>query len=218
MNMLHRLLATTLIATHGATLLAGEIQGDVRNEQGTALQGVRICLTVADTTAGQCLKDTYTDRNGSYAFRGLDAAEPYTLQVMTGASLKSRKADPYPRYGWAPVTRKVALASRKDKLSGIDFTGAFNFSNFQAQFELGGDDFPELTGYDLANDYVFLKIYTTDQATSDQDLIFLGQVTDAGGLSIEVSVPLSTSELLYEIYSAAAPEPVHGSISLAGSS
>ncbi len=109
----------------------------------------------------------------------------------------------------------MELASRRDRVSGIDFTGSFNFSNFQAEFQLSGADFPELSNYDLANDYVFLKIYTADPVNAEQNLIFLGQVTDSNSLFIEVSVPLSATELIYEIYSAAAPDPVIASISLA---
>jgi hypothetical protein len=210
------MISAILIATHGACVLAGQIQGEVTNEQGTALQGVRICLSLPDTGTGQCYKDTFTDRNGSYSFRGLNEVQPYTVKVLTDGSLKARKADPYPRYAWGPASREVALASKKDKVGNIDFTGSFNFSNFQAAFAISGGDIPELGNYDLANDYVFLKIYTTDAGESDQNLIYLGQVTDIANLLIEVSVPLATTELLYEVYSAAAPEPVSGSISLAG--
>lgn len=214
MIMPHRLLTTMLIAAYGATSLAGEIRGEVLNEQGGALPGVRICLSVPDTTLGQCFKDTFTDKNGSYAFRGLNEAQPYNVKVLTDGSLRARKADPYPRYSWAPVTRQVALLSRKERVDGIDFMGSFNFSNFQAEFALSGGDFPELGNYDLANDYVFLKIYNIKTVNPEQDLIYLGQVTDTGRLLIKVSVPLSTTELYYEVYSAAAPEPVHGTISL----
>jgi hypothetical protein len=212
--MLHKLLAAICIASPCASLIAGEIQGVITDEQGIGLKGVRVCLSVPDTAPGECAKARYSDKNGKYVFKGMDAAQPYTLRVLTGASLTARKADPYPKYAWEPVTHDVSLASRKDRAGDVDFVGSFNFSNFQAEFQLGGNDFPELANYDLANDYVFLKIYTADSVSAEQNLIFLGQITDISSLFIEVSVPLSATELIYEIYSAAAPEPVIASINL----
>ena len=102
-----------------------------------------------------------------------------------------------------------------DGTHAITIDDAGSFSNFQAELQLSGADFPELANYDLANDYVFLKVYTTDPGDSEQNLIFLGQVTDINKLLIEASVPLSASVLTYEVYSAAAPDPVIVSIDLA---
>ena len=212
--MFTRLLAAALIATPSATLLAGEIQGQVTDEQGIGLKGVRVCLSKPDTVPGECTKDRYTNKSGKYTFKGLDASQPYRVRVLSGASLKARKADPYPNYAWEPVVLELELKSRVERVGGADFTGSFNFSNFQAEFQLSGADFPELSQYDLADDYVFLKVYAVDPVDSQQDLIFLGQVTDISTLFIEVSVPLSTKALTYEVYSAAAPEPVIASISL----
>lgn len=213
--MLPRLLAAILIASPCASLLAGEIKGQVTDAQGAGLAGVRVCLALRDAAPGECSKTQFTNKKGSYSFNGIDADAPYTVKVLTGASLTARKTDPYPQYVWGPVGHDVALVSRKERLGGIDFTGTFSFSNFQSVFQLSGADFPELANYDVANDYVFLKVYTADAGNSEQKLIFLGQVTDVSKLLIEVSVPLSATELIYEIYSAAAPEPVMVAISLA---
>jgi hypothetical protein len=197
-------------------LLAGEIKGKITDEQGTGLSGVRVCLSVADAAPGECSKTRLTNKKGNYSFNGMNAGEPYTLKVLTEASLTARKADPYPNYAWEPVSHEVELASRKERAGGMDFKGSFSFSNFQAELQLSGSDFPELANYDLVNDYVFLKVYTVDSSDSEQSLIFLGQVTDINKLLIEASVPLSATHLVYETYSAAAPEPVLVSISLSG--
>lgn len=204
------------IAFPSSALLAGEIKGKVTDEPGTTgLPGVRVCLSVAGAAPGECSKTRFTNKKGQYSFKGINAGVPYTIKVLTDASLAARKADPYPNYAWGPVSHEVELASRKERASGIDFTGSFSYSNFQAELQLSGADFPELANYDLANDYVFLKVYTMDSSNSEQNLIFLGQVTDINKLLIEASVPLSASVLTYEVYSAAAPDPVIVSIDLA---
>jgi hypothetical protein len=203
-----------LIAFPSSALLAGEITGTVTDEQGTGLPGVRICLSLPGAAPEDCSKTRFTNKKGNYSFSGMSPGETFALKVLTGASLAARKADPYPEYAWGPVSHEVQLASRKDKIVGIDFTGSFSFSNFQSELQLSGSDFPELANYDLANDYVFLKVYTVDSRYTEQNLIFLGQVTDISKLLIEASVPLSATQLVYELYSAAAPEPVVFSISL----
>ena len=214
--MLHRLIAALFITLPCTTLLAGEIKGKVTDEPGTTgLPGVRVCLSVAGAAPGDCSKTRVTNKKGYYSFNGINAGVPYTLKVLTEASLTARKADPYPNLAWEPVSYEVELASRKERAGGKDFKGSFSFSNFQAELQLSGADFPELANYDLANDYVFLKVYTTDPGDSEQNLIFLGQVTDINKLLIEASVPLSASVLTYEVYSAAAPDPVIVSIDLA---
>ncbi len=212
--MLHRLIAAMFIAIPCTPLLAGEIKGKITDAQGTELPGVRVCLSVTDAAPGECLKTRFTNKKGLYSFNGMDAGVPYTLKVLTEATLTARKADPYPNYAWGPVSHEVELTSRMERVSGLDFTGSFSFSNFQAELQLNGADFPELANYDLANDYVFIKVYTTDSSDSEQNLIFLGQVTDINKLLIEASVPLSATVLTYEVYSAAAPDPVIVSIDL----
>jgi hypothetical protein len=212
--MLLRLIAVMFIAFPCTTLLAAEIKGKVTDQQNTALPGVRICLSLPDAAPGDCIKTRFTNKKGGYSFNGISAGVNYTIKVLTDASLTARKADPYPEYAWEPTSHEVQPASRKDRVNGIDFMGSFSFSNFQAEFELSGTNFPELANYDLANDYVFLKVYTADSSDSEQNLIFLGQVTDISKLLIEVSVPLAATVLVYEIYSANAPEPVVVSIDL----
>ena len=211
--MLQKLLAAILSLPLGASLHAGQIQGQITDEQGDGLKGVLVCLSAPDAAEGECLRTGLTNRSGTYTFSSVGETRTYIVKVLTGTALRTRKADPYPNYTWEPVTHKVKLARTGDEITGIDFTGTFNFSNFQAEFELRGDDFPELYNYDLANDYVFLKVYTADPVNSEQNLIFLGQVADISKLFIEASLPLSATELIYEVYSAAAPDPVIVSIS-----
>lgn len=203
----------TMLATHCALSFAGDIKGQVTDEQGSALKGVRVCLSVADSAPGDCTKTRFTSKNGGYAFNGLGAGA-YRVKVLSGASLAARKADPYPNLAWAPISREITLASRSERTAGADFTGSFSFSNFQAEFQLSGGDFPELATYDLASDFVFLKVFTLGANSGEQDLIYLGQVTDVSKLLIEVSVPLSEEQLYYETYSADAPTPVVNTISL----
>jgi hypothetical protein len=211
--MFSKLLAATLLLAQCAVVLAGEIQGYITDEQGVALKGVRVCLSIPGAAPGDCSKTRFTNKSGKYAFYGLDAGT-FNLKVLSGASLAARKADPYPNYAWAPVNQEISLASKSTRLRAVDFTGSFNFSNFQAEFQLTGADFPELGAYDLGNDYVFLKVFTVDAGGVEQNLIFLGQVSDINKLLIEVSVPLSATQLFYEIYSANLPDPVTGTISL----
>lgn len=199
----------------GGPALAGDIKGQITDEQGAALKGVRVCLSVAGAAPGDCAKTRFSNKNGSYAFNGL-AAGDYRVEVLSGASLAARKADPYPNLAWAPVAHDVSLASRSQRTANADFIGSFNFSNFQAEIQLSGGDFPELGTYDVANDYVFLKVFTLDARSGEQELIYLGQVTDISKLLIEVSVPLSAEQLYYETYSADAPTSIVNTISLTG--
>lgn len=213
--MTSRLVVTTMLMAHCALGIAGEIEGRVTDEQGAALKGVRICLSVPGAAPGECARTRFTSKSGQYAFKGLGNGN-YSVKVLSGASLAARKGDPYPNLVWAPVSREVTLASRSQKIGAADFTGSFNFSNFQAEIQLTGADFPELAIYDIAGDYVFLKVFTIDGGSGEQNLIFLGQVTDINKLLIEVSVPLSAEQLYYETYSADAPTPIISTIALRG--
>lgn len=208
-----RLFVTLLLMAYGSFGGAAEIKGQVKDEQGTALKGVRLCLSVPGAAPGDCVKTRFTNKNGDYAFKGLSTGD-YVVSVLTDTSLAARKADPYPNLAWAPVTREPTLSSRSQRVEAADFTGSFSFSNFQAEFQLTGSDFPELGAYDVANDYVFLKLFAINDSSGEQDLIFLGQVTDVGNVLIEVSVPLSTEMLFYEIYSANVPQSVIKTINL----
>ena len=209
-----RIVAAALLLSQCAVALAGEIEGQVTDEDGNALKGVRVCLSVTGAAPGECEKTRFSNKNGAYSFNGLNTGD-YEVRVLTGASLNARKADPYPNLAWSPVRHEITLTSRSDRIGAADFTGSFSFSNFQAELQLTGSDFPELGGYDLINDYVFLKVYSVDASGAGQNLIYLGQVSDAGTLLVEVSVPLAETLLHYDIYSANAPQLVTGTISLA---
>ncbi len=207
------LFAAILLMATLAPGVAAEIEGQVTDEQGSVLKGVRICLSVPGAAPGDCERTRFTNKSGGYSFNGLKSGD-YVVKVLSEASLAGRKADPYPNLAWAPVSHEISLSSQSQRSQGADFTGSFSFSNFQAEFQLGGADFPELSTYDLANDYVFLKVYTVDPSSGAQDLIYLGQVTDISKVLIEVSVPLSAERLYYETYSASAPNPVMNTINL----
>jgi hypothetical protein len=194
-------------------LLAAEIKGRITDDQGEALPGVSVCLSVTSTSPTDCHETSLTEDDGSYSFGGLSAGAAYTVSVLTDASLDGRRDDPYPNYAWAPDNRRLHFASELDSVENIDFMGAFNFSNLQAELQLTEADFPELVDFDVAGDYVFLKVFITDSDGIQQDLVFLGQVSDMNKLLIEVSAPLPTTHLSYEIYSALS-DTVAGSISL----
>ena len=79
--MLPRLLAAILIASPCASLLAGEIQGQVTDEQGAGLAGVRICLALPDADPGECSKTKFTNKKGSYSFNGIQNVSRAGLPV-----------------------------------------------------------------------------------------------------------------------------------------
>ena len=93
---------TFLLMAYGALATAGEIKGQITDEQGAALKGVRLCLSVPGAAPGDCVKTRFTNKGGGYVFNGLDAGA-YVVRVLGGASLDARKADPFPNLTWAPV-------------------------------------------------------------------------------------------------------------------
>jgi hypothetical protein len=211
-----KLLKTVLIGSTmlGTIATAGEIGGRVINDEGTGLQKVRLCLADSEAATGDCRKVQFTNKSGYYTFKGLNQVGDYRVSVAAERSLRSRKADSYKNLVWAPGSHQVSLASRSEKLTGINFQGTFNFSNFIAQVQLSEIDFPELRLFDTRDDLVFLKLFTRDASNGQQQLIYLGQVADKSTLLLEVSVPLAVSELHYEIYSQQISEAMHGIIRL----
>jgi hypothetical protein len=109
------------------------------------------------------------------------------------------REDQYSNYVWTPALATVSVVSAFDVVGAIDFTGAFNFSNYRRAIRLTGEHFSLLEQFDTATTFVFLKVYTFE--SDEERLIFLGQVTDPDALQIEISLPLSVSVLLYDVFS-----------------
>lgn len=191
---------------------AGDIQGTVKDENNDPLEKVLVCLHL-NQDRSSCYKTRATNKNGNYAFKGLKTNQKYTVTISSGTSLAARKSNPYPNKVWLPAELHIDLTSQNKSVGDQNFQGIFNFSNFQQELQLTSAEFPQLADYDTSNDWVFLKLYSLDQ-NANENLIFLGQVTNAQTLQIDVSVPQAATELYYEIYSLDRPERVQGTISL----
>jgi hypothetical protein len=147
---------------------------------------------------------TTRDR-GARATRFSDSLrQPRTLS----AAEAEPRLDRYSNYVWTPELAAVSVVSGFDVVGDVDFTGTFNFSNYQRSIRLTSEHFPLLEGFDLDGSFVFLKLYTFEG--SDERLLFLGQVANSDALLIEVSLPLSVNVLLYDVFSPEAS--VSGSI------
>jgi hypothetical protein len=181
------------------TVLGGEISGWVRDKQGP-LKGVLLCLT-HESSGPDCLRVRATKKDGTYIFKPLKEVGSYTVKVVRSRTVKARRAEIYPNYVWYPPRAEVTVKRPSEIVANINFTGSFNFSNFHGSLTLTAEDFPELADFYVQNEYVFLKLYTVDGDTLEQDLIFLGQVTDPAKILIEASVPLSVVGLHYEVFS-----------------
>jgi hypothetical protein len=106
---------------------------------------------------------------------------------------------------WAPATSQIVVENSRDDINNVNFVGSFGFSNFQPTYQLNGNNFPELSNFDLANPdaYVHLKVYTIDPSnSSSQNLLYLGLISSAENLSIEISLPLEVDKVYYQIYDA----------------
>jgi hypothetical protein len=181
---------------------AASIQGSARNQDtGAPLVKVPICLAPLSTPTN-CSRIRWTDKKGKYSFSGLHAGEDYAVIVNGDTSAANRKFEVYANYAWTKQKHTVAIRSKSDKMQA-HFTGKFNFSNFQRIINLTAADFPEMDSLDLAGSYVALKVFTLS-LTEDQppETIFLGQVSSVNTLKISASVPLASSSIGYEIFSA----------------
>jgi len=181
---------------------AASVQGSVRNQDtGAPLVKVPVCLAPLSTPTN-CSRIRWTDKKGKYSFSGLHAGQDYAVIVNGDTSAANRKYEAYANYVWTKQKQTVAIGSKSDKIKA-HFTGKFNFSNFQRIINLTAADFPELDSLDLAGSYVALKVFTLS-LTQDQppETIFLGQVSSVDTLKISASVPLASSSIGYEIFSA----------------
>jgi len=191
---------------------AASIAGSALNQDtGAPLVKVPICLAPPSTPTN-CTKIRWTDKKGKYSFSGLRAGEDYAVIVNGDTSASNRKFEAYANYVWTKQKHTVAISSKSDKIQA-HFTGKFNFSNFQRIINLTAADFPELGSLDLAGSYVALKVFTLP-LIEDQppETIFLGLVSSVDTLKISASVPLASSSIRYEIFSATLS--LNGSIAL----
>jgi hypothetical protein len=194
------LAASTLFVTPFSN--AASIQGSASNEDtGAALIKVPVCLAPLSTPTN-CTRIRWTDKKGQYSFSGLKAGDDYAVTVNGDTSARNRKFEAYANYAWTTQQYTVAIKSKSEKIQ-IHFTGKFNFSNFQRIINLTAADFPELGSLDLAGSYVALKVFTRS-LTEDQppETIFLGRVSSVDTLNVSASVPLASSSIGYEIFSA----------------
>ena len=191
---------------------AASIEGQVTDMAGEALTKVPVCLK-ATPTSESCEKTRFTDKRGGYSFKGLKTGSDYSVEILLDRSAAARKFESYRTYVWSPQVQRVSLARRNEAIGLAPFVGKFNFSNYQRSVLLTATDFPELAEFDLAADYVVLKVsFAAGDPEQPPETIFLGQVTTSYQIRFEASVPLSATAIDYEIYSAS--RSLAGSIAL----
>jgi len=205
------LLALGTAGAAGAATIAGEAV----DSSGMALSRVPVCLKTLNDGEG-CSRLRHTDRQGAYRFNGIKPGSDYSVEIFLDKSAAARKFDNYRTYVWSPAEQPVTVSNRADSVYLAPFVGKFNFSNYQRVVQLTATDFPELNEFDLAGDYVFLKVsFASTEPERSPETVFLGQVTAAEQIRLEASVPLSTTSIDYEIYSTS--HAISGSISLSES-
>jgi len=213
-QLLHRGAALALVLGSNAAISAS-IEGLVVDSSGQPLSKVAVCLADPDE-AGRCLKIRSTGKSGKYSFTGLKAGNQYTVLVNGDRTAASRKFQSYSTYVWKPLQQRVDISARNTRATLDDFTGKFNFSNFQRVVNLTAADFPELASIDLEGSYVALKVFIPSKVEDEPpQTIYLGQVTSTANVQIAASVPLAEQVIEYEIFSATLS--INGSIALAGS-
>ena len=195
----------------------GTAAGTVVDTQGEPLEGVTICLQSA-RGGNDCSQTAVTDRRGRYE---LELREPgtYVVRIKQQETLQQRLQAAYTNYAWEPATYDLAVSANGNR-SGYNFTGGFNFSNFQGSLLLRASDFPELltTTYKTPGDYVVLKVYTLASDGSEkvvfQDRIVLVEQNSAFNFQIQASLPLEADTLRYEVYSLFEQQVLFGALPL----
>jgi hypothetical protein len=180
-----------MIASKAA--LSASVGGVVVDENGQAIPQSTVCLSPQSAAAPGCLQTQTTDAQGNYAFSQVDA----------GAYVVTITDDRFAAYVWQPsaVGGKVTLKQPSDAVGSFNFKRQFGFSNFQKPITISGSDLPELGGFDLSQDTVFVKVYAVDPANpAQQTVFFLGKVTDMN-LKFAASAPWTVKEVRYEIFS-----------------
>lgn len=203
-SVIDRAIATSLVvlALVATPAFAGSIDGRVLDKDQVGLDKVKVCM--ADASAPQtCVKQSQTDRFGYYSFNGVKPGN-YVVGVDRERTASGRRTEAFKTFVWTKAM-PVSLASNKDRRELSDIVGKFNFSNFQRSLELRAADFPELTGFDPYAEPVFIKVYHAAVAAGGEpETVFIGRVGNTARMSIEASIPLATTELAYDIYSASA--------------
>ncbi len=178
--------------------LGASVTGTIVTENDQPIAQSTICLstqTVTSATTPTCLQTQTTDAQGNYAFNAIDAG----TYVVTITDQR------FPTYTWLPVARKVTLAQSTDALTNFNFKRQFSFSNFQKAITINSTNLPELDGFNLNQDTVFVKLYAVNPANpAEQIVFFIGQVTNNSNLNFAASAPWTVKEVKYEIFSATA--------------
>jgi hypothetical protein len=208
---LGKLLPALLLMAASGHAAAASIHGQVTDPDGFGLANVPVCLK-APYDGGGCSKLRFTDRKGSFHFKGVKTGSGYSVEVFRDTSASQRRFEAYPTYVWGPSSQPVDIGERSDSVILDPFVGKFNFSNYQRVIRLTAGDFPELVEFDLSAEYVVLKVSFAPGSEEPPETVFLGQVRSADRIRIDASVPLSTSGIDYEIYSAG--QSLGGSIAL----
>jgi len=169
--------ATLITLGLAGAACAASISGVVTDSAGMALPKVPICLRLWEE-GDVCGRLRHTDRQGAYRFNGIKPGADYSVEVFLDKAAAVRRFDTYRTYVWSPSEQTVTVQDRNDSISLEPFVGKFNFSNYQRVVLLTATDFPELGEFDLAGDYVFLKVsYTPSEPERLPETVFLGQVT-----------------------------------------
>lgn len=176
------------------TAYAASIAGAVSDENGLPIEGSVMCLSKQKATpsaAPACLQSQTTDGAGRFAFTAM-AAGTYVVTITD---------DRFPTFTWLPAARTLSVTASA-QVAGLDFKRQFSFSNFQNPVILRGADLPELAGFALDQDTVFVKVYAVDPADPAQQMVFfMGRVTSAESLKFTAYAPWTVKEVIYEIFS-----------------
>ena len=174
---------------------AASLSGTVSDENGQPIAGSSLCLSWqnADPAAApSCLQTQASDASGHYTFN----------QVAAGAYVVTISDDRFPAFTWLPAARKLSVTAASGALAGLNFKKQFSFSNFQKPASFNAADLPELAGFNLAGETVFVKVYAVDPANPAQQMVFfIGRLTSEAHLKFAASAPWTVKEVIYEIFS-----------------
>jgi hypothetical protein len=202
-NFLRLPLGVAMVTLLAQTAFAAKIEGLATNVGGDELAKVPVCLALASSPL-RCEKTRWTGKKGRYTFSGLQVGADYIVTVNGDSSAAVRKLEVYANYIWEPAKQTASVRSKSDSIVMQNVVGKFNFSNFQRALTLTAVDFPELASFTFSpSNYVFLKVFIpATQADAQPETIFLGQIQNPDNLAVEASLPLSATEIGYEIYDA----------------
>lgn len=194
----HFLSIILFLLTASNAALGAYVSGVITDENGQPIAQSTLCLSaqnVAPTATPTCLQTQTTDNQGNYVFGQIDA----------GAYLVTITDVRFPTYTWLPVARTVTVAQFSDTITGFNFKRQFSFSNFHKPITISGTDLPELVGFNLSQDTVFVKVYAVDPANpTQQTVFFMGKLTDESNLKFTASAPWTVKQVIYEIFSSSA--------------